>query len=407
MSEARPAGGVPRYAKPRAAGLFSRGFRPFFLAAGVYAVALMLYWLAWIEGAAPAIAGPFDPVSWHAHEVLFGVTGAAIAGFLLTAIPNWTGRLPLQGAGLAGLCGLWLAGRLAVATGTPADPWGAAAIDLSFPVIFLSVVAREILAGRNTRNLPMVAALAVFALANAITHAEAAGWAPPDGVEPGIGLRLGLATPVMLIVLIGGRITPSFTRNWLVKRGATRLPAAAGPVDGIAMACALVALLHLGVRPYDPWLALTAGAAATALALRLARWRGTATAAEPLLLALHIGYAWLPVGFATTAAAAAFPAIPLSAAFHAFGVGAIGTMTLAVMTRATLGHSGAALTADRWTLAIFAAITLAAFARLAAAIRPQDGPLLLALGAGGWILAYGLFSLTYGPRLLGRRDPGA
>jgi len=403
MNEIRPAGGGPRDRGPRATGLFSRGFRPFFLAAGLYATGLMLYWSAWIAGAVPDPGGPFDPVSWHAHEILFGVTSASIAGFLLTAIPNWTGRLPLQGGALAGLTGLWLAGRIAVATGTPGDPWGAAALDLAFPLCFLALVGREIVAGRNRRNLPMILALAVFTMANAASHAEAAGWTPPAWIEPGVGLRLGLAAPVMLIALVGGRITPSFTRNWLAKRGAARLPAPAGPIDAGATGLALVALLHLCIAPYDPWLALSAGAAAAGLALRLARWRGAATAAEPLLLALHVGYAWLVAGCALTAAAALSPAIPLSAALHAFGVGAIGTMTLAVMTRATLGHSGADLKADRWAALMFLSITLAAPARIAAAIRPQDGPVWLTLGAGGWILAYGLFSLRFGPRLLGRR----
>lgn len=405
MSDDRPAGGIPRYRRARATGLFSRGFRPFFLAAGLYAAALMLHWIAWLLGAAPDLAGPFGPVAWHAHEVLFGVTGAAIAGFLLTAIPNWTGRMPLQGVPLAGLVALWLAGRIAVATGTPFDPWGTAALDLAFPAVFLAVVAREILAGRNRRNLPMVAALSVFLLANAFSHAEAAGWGL-SWVEPDLGRRLGLATPILLIVLIGGRITPSFTRNWLVKRGAERLPAPTGRIDALAIGLALVALLHLCLAPYDPWLAATAGAAAAALALRLARWRGAATAAEPLLFALHLGYAWLPIGFAMTAAATLLPAVPASAAWHAFGVGAIGTMTLAVMSRATLGHSGAELTADRWTTAIFASITLAALARIGAALSPQDGPLLLALGAGGWVAAYGLFTLRYGPRLIGLHGTG-
>jgi uncharacterized protein involved in response to NO len=205
--------GIPRYRLFTGPPLLRQGFRPFFLAAGVWAVAAVVLWISAIQGYV-AIPTAFDPIGWHAHEMLFGFVLAAIAGFLLTAIPNWTGRLPLQGLPLAVLAGVWLLGRGAVFGSAWIGVGIAAALDLSFLALLLIVVLREILAGRNWHNLAMPAVLGGLLVANALTHADAAGIAATGA----LGQRLGIGIVILLIGLIGGRIIPSFTLNWLKKR---------------------------------------------------------------------------------------------------------------------------------------------------------------------------------------------
>jgi quercetin dioxygenase-like cupin family protein len=190
----------------------SAGFRPFFLSAALWAAVGLPLSVAYLDAAAE-LPTRFPPTIWHAHEMAFGFGGAVVAGFLLTASPNWTGRMPLQGAPLAGLVALWLLGRIAVLFSRSEPALLAATLDLAFPAVFIFVVVREIATGRNWRNLPIVAALALLFMGNLLTHLEAM-----EVAETGaIGARMGVATLVMLVALIGGRITPSFTRNWLAK----------------------------------------------------------------------------------------------------------------------------------------------------------------------------------------------
>src|SRR5690606_18482080 len=209
------------------------GFRPFFLLAGVHGVVAVPLWL-WSE--ASGMRGPFVAADWHVHEMIFGYIGAVIAGFVLTAVPNWTGRMPLSGTPLALLALSWLAGRLAIAT-VP-SPVPALAIDLVFPLTLTGAVLREIIAGRNWRNAPLAALLTLFTTALALHHLEAAGMS-----TPGLSVRIALGTIALMIALIGGRVTPSFTRNWLVRRGETHLPASFGLPDRLALVAALAAML--------------------------------------------------------------------------------------------------------------------------------------------------------------------
>jgi len=395
----RTTGGIPRYRTWHGPALLQQGFRPFFLAAGLWAAGALILWPAMLTGAV-ALPTAFDPVTWHAHEMLFGFAGATIAGFLLTAVPNWTGRLPLQGLPLAGLAALWLAGRVAVAVSAWTSPPAAAALDLAFLAALLGAVAREILAGRNWRNLPVCLALATLLLANALTHLDALGLAATGPA----GIRLGTAVLVALITLVGGRIVPSFTANWLKKRGETRLPAPFGRFDQATLLLTLAALLAWTMAPAGQLTAVAALAAGLANALRLARWRGHRTLAEPLVAVLHLGYAWIPAGLFLTDIGAWSPdLVPPVAGLHALTAGAIGTMTLAVMTRATLGHTGRALTAGRGTLVIYACVTLGALFRVVAPIAP-DLP-MLSLSALLWAGAFLLFAAVYGP-LLCRADLG-
>lgn len=391
------AAGIPRYRPFEGPALLRQGFRPFFLGAGVWSLAAMLLWILVIQGYV-LLPTAFDPVGWHAHEMLFGFVVAAISGFLLTAIPNWTGRMPLQGLPLAGLVVVWLAGRLAVYGSAWIGAGIAAALDLSYLALLLAVVLREILAGRNWRNLPIPIVLTLLLAANALTHAEAAGIAATGA----LGQRLGIGVVILLIGLIGGRIVPSFTVNWLKKRGEARLPARFGAPDRVALAILLAALAAWVIAPES----LIGGAAlivaGLATLIRLARWRGHRTLSEPLVWSLHLGLVWVPAGLLLIGLGAFLPDVPQAAGLHALTSGAMGGMTLAVMTRATLGHTGRPLSADHWTAAIYLLVAAAAALRVAAPFSAEAYLPLLWMSGLAWIGAFGIFVLHYGRMLLAR-----
>jgi uncharacterized protein involved in response to NO len=373
------------------AAILSYGFRPFFLLGAIWAAAAMAAWLGHLAGWL-TLGGPFTPADWHAHALLFGYGSAAIAGFALTAVPNWTGRLPIVGWPLAGLVALWLAGR--AASTLPGLPWAAAmAADLALPAALLAALGREIRAGRNWRNLPVAGLIGLVALGQALFHFDARA----GGAAQGPGLRLGLAAAVMLIALIGGRIVPSFTRNWLAARGAPALPAPAGRFDAAALGLTGAALVAFVALPHHGVTAVLAGIAGAANLWRLARWQGWRTGAEPLVWVLHAAFAFVGLGFFAVAAAAA-GLMPDAGARHPWLAGAVGLMPLAVMTRASLGHTGRPLHATRPVAALYGALILAVLARLAHALWPGL-PGLLEAAALGWILAFGGFALLYWPVL--------
>ena len=378
--------------------ILTYGFRPFFFGAGVWAALAMALWVPMLTGNL-ALPTAFDPVSWHAHEFLFGYLGSVIAGFLLTAVPNWTGRLPIVGWPLGGLFALWLIGRGAVMLSLHLPPLGVALADLALPVALAAVIGREIVAGKNWRNLIVLAMLGVLALGNAVFHWEAARG---DYAAQGYGLRIGLGAVVMMIAVIGGRIVPSFTRNWLARRAAGRLPVP--PMqrfDKVALLVLLVALLVWVGLPDHPVTGVLLLLAAGLHAVRLARWAGDRTLAEPLVLVLHLGYAFLPLGALAIGAEILAPGhLGMAAAQHLWMGGAAGLMTLAVMTRATLGHTGQTLTAGPGTVGIYAALVLAVLARLSAGIWPDQAHLLHMVAGLAWIAAFAGFALIYGRLLL-------
>lgn len=381
--------------------LFSAGFRPFFLLSALWSALALPVWLSVYTGQA-VLPSALAPVVWHVHEMIYGYALATVAGFLLTAIPNWTGRLPVRGAPLAILAGLWLAGRIAVLFSGTLGATTAAFADLAFPLAFAAVVARELIAGRNWKNLPMLVALAFLFSGNLMVHLQILGMASTAE----LGNRLGLATILMLIALVGGRIVPSFTRNWLAKaRPKGRLPAPIGRFDLAALLVTGAGLAAWVIAPAGyatPWFALAAGLAAAA---RLSRWCGLATLREPLVFILHLGYGWLALGLLLLGFNGLHPLLPSTTALHALTAGAIGTMTLAVMTRATLGHSGQALVAGRGTQAIYALVILAALLRLAAPLAGADAMNLTWVAGAAWSGAFGLFALVYGSLLLRPRPP--
>ncbi len=389
-----------RLRRARLPAVLDYAFRPMFLAAGSWAVIALALWLAMFFGYVQ-LPTRFDPLAWHVHEMLFGFVMAAVAGFLLTAIPNWTGRLPVRGLRLAVLAGLWLLGRLACLISADLPAWLAVLADLAFPTALLAVAAREIIAGRNWRNLPMTAPLALFIIADLLMHLELLGFAVPTG----LGWRLAVGAPVVLISVIGGRIIPSFTRNWLFKRKSSRLPSPQDMLDSVAVALLAAALVLWAFLPDHRVTGALLIAAALLNAVRLGRWAGIASWPEPLLFILHIGYGWVAVGTALLGLSTFNIGVPVASAIHALTAGATAVMILAVMPRVTLGHTGRELTANRATVAVFVLINAAAIIRVCASWHTEFMTILLLAAGACWIAAFGLFELVYGPMLLTRRSP--
>jgi uncharacterized protein involved in response to NO len=381
-----------RYRAHRGPALFSMGFRPFFLFSAAWAALAVPIWVAAYAGLLPQHTFTRD---WHVHEMLFGYLSGVIAGFLLTAVPNWTGRLPVTGAPLIALFALWAAGRIAMLAAPALGPV-AAGIDTLFLFALAGVIAREILAGRNIRNAPVCVLISVLGIANVLWHLGEAYYELSLLAE-----RIGLSVVAMLISIIGGRIVPSFTRNWMAKRALKPEPAPASRFDAAALAVTAAALLAWLIAPVS----LPGGALFVAAGVinfvRLARWRGWTTSAEPLVLILHAGYAWLATAFTLLGLASLAPEIvPSAAGIHALTAGAFGVMTLAVMTRASLGHTGRPLAADGATRTIYLLVNLGAATRVAAPFFPDAYALALAASAIPWSAAFALFAAAYGPFLL-------
>lgn len=374
--------------------LFANSFRPFFLLAAIQAALTILVWLPMFYGEL-SVTSAFAPRDWHVHEMLYGFLPAVITGFLFTAIPNWTGRLPIQGASLGALLAVWLAGRGAVALSAEIGWALALLVDASFLALVVAAATREIVAGSNWRNLPVVVLVLVLLAGNVAFHLEAHF----EGVAD-VGIRLGIGVVVLLISLIGGRIIPSFTRNWLVKFNPGRVPVPFGRFDGVAIGLSALALIAWIVMPLNAITGIAMAFVGMLHLVRLARWAGDRTARERLLVILHIGYAFVPSGF-LLGALAGFGVLPPSAGIHAWMAGAAGIMTLAVMTRASLGHTGQALTASPATQVIYAAIIVAALARVGAVVLPAQSDALLHLAACGWVVAFLGFAIAFGPLLAG------
>ena len=373
----------------RGPAVFSFGFRPFFLSAGVWASLAIPAWLIARSGLAPGLA--VDRF-WHAHEMLFGYLAAVVVGFLLTAIPNWTGRMPVMGLPLAGLWSLWLLGRIGALSpwaGTPV----ATALDEAFLIVFAAVVWREVLGGRNWRNLPVCALVTILALAHLAFHL-----APETKV--GVAERAAIAVAACLIALIGGRVTPSFTRNWLQPRGEAAAVVTRPRLDQAALtACAVGGGLWTA-WPEHPAAGLVLGVAGLLSLGRLAGWGWNRTLSEPLVLILHLGILWLSVGLVLLGASSLGVGIPPAAGMHAITAGAIGVMTLAMMTRASLGHTGRPRTAGPATQAVFGLANLAALLRVASAFGSEHAETLLAASGVSWTLAFAIFSVAYARMLL-------
>ncbi len=379
----------------------SYGFRPFFLSAALWAALCMGLWILMLRGY-PVLPTAFDPVSWHAHEALFGYLSAVISGFLLTAVPTWTNRAPISGWPLLGLWVLWILGRVAIAASQYLPALMVAAIDLSSLLVLVTIMLREIVVSKNWRNLVIIAMVGVFVIGNALFHREAA---LGEYAASGYGLRIGLAAAILMISIVGGRIVPAFTRNWMLQRGSDRLPAVFGRLDRYALILSALALVCWVVMPGRAETAYLLFACGLMQFARLSRWRGLGTGAEPLVWILHLGYAFVPIGMLMLATAILRPGSLLTAtAQHLWMAGAIGVMTLAVMTRTSLGHTGRRLTADKATTGLYLLVIAAVLARLLGGALPEHALPLWTLSACFWCCGFAGFALLYGRYLVVPRN---
>lgn len=387
---------VPRGLATTGPIIFSYGFRPFFLGGGSWAVIAMVLWIVALSFDWP-IGGDYGAAHWHAHEMLFGFTPAILAGFLLTAVPNWTGRLPVSGPPLMVLVAIWAAGRLAMLSPALIGVTAAVAIDALFLPSLLFICAREVIAGRKWGDLKVVGGLLALSIANLLFHL-----AVLQGDHSGAANRLAISAYVMLIIIIGGRIIPSFTRNWLNKFGHKTFPVPYNRFDVIAIFAGLAALSAWVLRPDHPATAVLATVAGLLHAIRLYRWRGWMTWPEKLLMILHVGYSFVALGLFAIALGA-LGIIDDVSVLHLLSVGAVASMMIAVMSRVSRGHTGRPLTASPLSTWSYAAVLFAAVARPLANVLPQFYDLLITAAGLLWILAFALFCYECGPMLLRER----
>nr|CAD6430794.1 short-chain dehydrogenase [Rhizobium sp. Q54] len=385
-------GGIPRGLSPTAPVLFSYGFRPFFLGAAIWAVITMILWISSLAGLA-TVAEDYGPAHWHAHEMLLGYSSAVLAGFLLTAVPNWTGRLPVSGWPLFWLFGVWVAGRVIFLAPGVVGASAMAAVDSLFLPVLLLICVREVVAGRKWKDLKVIGGLLALTAGNILFHVQVL-----QGLHPDLAIKLAVSAYVVLVMIIGGRIIPSFTRNWINKSGRTDYPAPYSTFDSIAILSGIAALAAWGLIGEGAVVALVTGTAFLLHSVRLARWRGWTTLQEHLVTVLHMAYLFVPLGFLGIGLSALNALSPM-AALHLVTVGTIASMMLAVMTRATRGHTGRVLTASRTTSVIYGAIILAAVVRPLADILPDYAQLFYTVSGAAWLSAFGLFLIEYGPML--------
>lgn len=392
-------GGIPRGLATTGPILFSYGFRPFFLGAALMAIAAMVLWILALTADLP-IGGSYGAAHWHAHEMLFGFAPAVVAGFLLTSVPNWTGRLPVSGRPLMALFGLWVVGRIALLQPDLIGIGPATALDgLFLPALFL-IFAREIVAGRKWKDLKVLVVLALLSAANIGFHV-----ATLIGEHGGLAERLAVSAYTVLIMIMGGRIIPSFSRNWLNQRGEKRFPIPFNTFDTVAIAGGAVALGGWTILPDSRLTGLIALLAFGLHIVRLKRWRGHAVFAEKLLFILHTAYAFIPLGFLAIALGTQ-DYLGANSVLHVLTVGAMATMMLAVMARATRGHTGRVLAASPMTTQSYVAILLAALLRPAADLLPNHMTTLFTAAGLFWIAAFALFVVEYGPMLTRVRRVG-
>jgi len=381
--------------------LLSGAFRPFFLLAALWMAGSIVVWVPLYMGHA-TLPTAFAPRDWHIHAMLFGGVPAIIAGFTLTAVSSWTGRPTIVGWPLAILVLIWLAGRIAITVSALIGPVAAGVIDLAFPLTLATVLGREVMLAGSWRNLRVVGLILLLGLADAGFHLEA-GW---HGLAD-VSARAALSAVLMLILLMGGRITPAFTRNWLKARGDSRLPTPFNRFDAAAMIVSGIAFVCWTVGPTWFGSAVGLALAGVSTAARLTRWRGLATCSEPLLLVLHVAIGSISVGFIVEALAILWPGVvDPTAAVHLWTAGSVGLTVLGVMTRVSRGHTGRPLVAGKLELVIYALVSVGALLRMAA---PYAGEAYLhVIGCAGllWAAAFLTFAIGYAGILVGPRVSG-
>ncbi len=376
--------------------IFSYAFRPFFLLSALFSILAITAWVMTLRGAGFASFTQW----WHGHEMLVGFALAAVAGFSLTAVANWTGRPALKDAALAWLVICWLAGRFAMALAGVLTPTLVALLDMLFPVLLCILLAGEIFGGRSTRNYPLVAIMVTFIALNGLYHL---GTNQLVAGGDRLAVYLLIHTILALVVIIAGRIVPVFTGNWLRAQGQTRLPVSSNGVDRAALSLTVLVGLAVSFFPQHAVTGVLALLAALVHTIRLSRWRGFATTTNPLLFVLHVAYAWLPVGYALLVCSVFGWFLSPTAALHALTMGAIGGMVLAVITRVSLGHTGRGLKAARLTVFAYWLFMLAVLIRVLGALPGKGYLLMIELSALGWVLAFLIFLWVYWPILTTQR----
>lgn len=369
------------------------GFRPFFLLAGFYACAPLAAWLM-IYAGGPSFLSGWPAATWHGHEMLYGFVAAAMAGFLLTAVPKWTRTEPASRGRLAILVGAWTAGRVAMWAQAWLPAPLVAAVDLAFFPLLALTVGPAILRTRNRRNYAFPLVLALFLVGNALTHFDPSGRLGP------LGLQITLALTALVVVIIGGRIVPAFTYGALERAGVEvkRRPLRALRVVSLVLVVAgLAADFALSLRAIAGGLEIAAGLSLLAF---LPAWYGHRTLRVPILWILQLAWLWLGAAFLIRGLALTFGFFPATLGLHAFTAGAIGTMILAVMTRAALGHTGRPLEV-RWPIALaYGLVTLGAAVRVFAPMFvPERYAQAAIIGGTLWILGYLVYVAVYLPIL--------
>ena len=378
--------------------LLGYGFRPFFMLVGLHAALaipiwlIQLFWPGWFTSALP-------PLTWHAHEMLFGFICAAVAGFLLTAVPSWTGQRGYAGAPLLILALVWLAGRLVSTLATGLPPLVVALIDLAFlPALALTILPALVRSG-NRRNSAFILMLAVLFSANLHFHLEGA-----MRVEP---LLLGINVVLLMVAMVGGRVLPAFTSSGLKQRGIAISISRCVPLDIASLITILVVIIVDVLFPATIFATVAAALAATLLILRLARWQGHRTLGDPIIWVLHVGYAWLPIGLALKAAWLFGLPVPSASWVHALTAGAFSTMILGIMSRVALGHTGRELVVSGPVVVAYYLVGVAAMMRVFGPILLNEAWRFWMIASGTlWATAFLLFLVVYTPILCSPRADG-
>jgi uncharacterized protein involved in response to NO len=386
-------------AAPKGFALFNYGFRPFFLLGSIFGMAALAYFICLLTDHATYLPSYFDPISWHRHEMIFGYTIAIIVGFLFTAIPNWTGNPTPKGIALAAIVLLWLAGRVAVFFAADLPSGISATIDVLFLPVCAIAVAPALLKARNRRNYGFPALLLLLAASNLAVHLDAIGvW--ENVADRAIYFALGII--IVIMVVIGGRVIPLFTERPL----GISIPSSRA-IDSAVILSVVMAITAELLFGQGQTVALLSLLATACILLRMRSWQTLKTLQVPLLWILHAGYLWLAIGFALKTGSYVTSAIPLSLSTHAFTAGAIGSLTLGMMSRVSLGHTGRQMIVGRTMTAAFVSISLVAILRVfAVMLLPAYTQLWLILSMALWILAFSLFLLIYAPILIHTRVDG-
>ena len=397
---------APVASEPARYPVLAKGFRPFFLlAAGWATLSVPLWLLALYDVGSP---GAHGPLAWHAHEMVFGFSVAVIAGFLLTAVGNWTGRETLVGGPLLALAALWVAGRVAMLLVASGSSWIPALVELSFLPALVIVLARPLIAARNAKNGIMVVLLVALFTANLVTHLDALGVLPGFGRT---GLLVGVDVIILVVLVIAGRIIPTFTRSAMGSAPSASQIRSIPSLDGLTVGAMAALIAAETVFPNRLLLATLAVLTAVLAVGRAVHWGTRSTWDQPLLWILHLGYAWIPLGLLLRAAASFSPLFPAGMATHALTAGAIGTLTIGMMARVSLGHTGRPLSASPAVAAAFVAVSAGAAIRvsaplLAASISPAAYLGSLAIAGSLWSAAFAVYLIFFARLLTSARPDG-